>query len=198
MKGPLNLTSAGVYVIPLELAPFKELLLHLGIPASFSAEQYTGVLAAMHAERSKSANANEKMKTKPLSATQLEQALAIATALADMHIPASTPLYLPDEHAVLRSTSELMYNDAPWTSHSLAGGGGGGAAGAGGAAKTSSSSPEDSSYFIHPVISNDVAERLGVTSLQRCLLVHNADAFPMALTGAAVEAFGQSEALTTR
>jgi sacsin len=166
MKGPLNLSSAGVYVIPLELAPFRDLLLALGISASFSAEQYIGVLAAMHAERA----------TNPLSSTQLEQALAISTALADMHIPATSIVYLPDEHAVLRATSELMYNDAPWTSHTA----------------------EESFYFVHPVISNDVAERLGVTSLQRCLLVHNADAFPMALTGAAVEAFGQSEALTTR
>ena len=177
MKGPLNLSSAGVYVIPLELAPFRDLLLALGIPASFSAEQYIGVLAAMHAELN-------SQKIKPLSSTQLEQALAIAGALADMHIPATATLYVPDEHAVLRATSDLMYNDAPWTSHT--------------AVSTSSSSPEQNFYFIHPVISNDVAERLGVTSLQRCLLAHNADAFSMALTGAAVEAFGQSEALTTR
>jgi len=181
MKGPLNLSSAGVYVIPLELAPFRDLLLALGIPASFSAEQYIGVLAAMHAELS-------SQKFKSLSSTQLEQALAIAAALADMHIPASATLYLPDEHAVLRATSELMYNDAPWTSHT-----GGNTIGSG-----DSSSPEENFHFIHPVISNDVAERLGVTSLQRCLLAHNADAFSMALTGAAVEAFGQSEALTTR
>ncbi len=182
MKGPLNLSSAGIYVIPLELAPFKDLLLALGVSASFSAEQYIGVLASMHQElANNSSSSTEKpslsrASSKALSSTQLEQALSIAAALADMHIPAASTLYLPDEHAVLRDTSELMYNDAPWTSHSA----------------------EDNFYFIHPVISNDVAERLGVTSLQRCLLVHNADAFPMALTGAAVEAFGQSEALTTR
>ncbi|KAL4545625.1 hypothetical protein Ndes2526B_g00282 [Nannochloris sp. 'desiccata'] len=181
MKGPLNLSSAGVYVIPLELAPFRDLLLALGISASFSAKQYIGVLAAMHAELS-------SPNLKSLSSTQLEQALAIAAALADMHIPAAVTLYLPDEHAVLRATSDLMYNDAPWTSHSAVNTNGTGG----------SFSPEETFYFIHPVISNDVAERLGVTSLQRCLLVHNADAFPMALTGAAVEAFGQSEALTTR
>ncbi len=175
MKGPLNLSTAGVYVIPLELAPFRDLLLALGVSASFSAEQYIGVLAAMHAELEGN-NGSSASSSTALSSTQLEQALAISAALADMHIPASMTLYLPDEHAVLRATSELMYNDAPWTSHSA----------------------EESFYFIHPVISNDVAERLGVTSLQRCLLVHNADAFPMALTGAAVEAFGQSEALTTR
>ena len=182
LRGPLNLSSAGVYVIPLELAPFRELLLALGIPASFSADQYIGVLNEMQATA----------KDRPLTSIELEQALGIAAALAEQSgggggggtaaatinssKATTTELFLPDERAVLRPVSQLMYNDAPWTQ----------------------GAPPNDSFFVHAVISNDVADRLGVTSLQRCLLACNADAFSVALTGNAVEAFGQSEALTTR
>lgn len=167
LKGPLNLSSAGIYVIPLELAPFKDVLLALGIPSSFSATQYISILASM----------NANIPGKSLDDASLEQALGVAAALADMSIPAGAALYLPDERGMLRDVRELLYNDAPWAE---------------------TGPPLEGSTFVHPVISNDVADRLGVASVRRVLLAQGADALPMALTGAAVEAFGQSEALTTR
>lgn len=170
-RGPLNLSTAGVYVIPLELAPFKDLLLALGIPPSFSFNQYTGVLQSMH---------DSTQGPKPIDAMQLEQSIAIATALADMHdLPSRSfsTIFLPDERAILRPCTHLLYNDAPWTQ---------------------GGPPAEGTFFVHPMISHQVADRLGAASLRRTLLAQGADAFPMALTGAAVEAFGQSEALTTR
>jgi len=166
-RGPLNLSSAGVYVIPLELAPFKDVLLALGIPASFSSSQYIGVLASMH----------EATADQPLDEARLEQALGIAAALADMPIPTGVTVYLPDDKCVLRPVSSLLYNDAPWTE---------------------TVSVLEGSTFVHRSIANDVADRLGVASMRRVLLSQGADALPFALTGSAVEAFGQSEALTTR
>jgi hypothetical protein len=54
--------------------------------------------------------------------------------------------------------------------------------------------------LVHPRIAAPVAESLGVASRRRVLLAASADCLALGLAGAggAVEAFGQSEALTTR
>jgi len=54
--------------------------------------------------------------------------------------------------------------------------------------------------LVHPRIAAPVAEALGVASRRRLLLAASADCLALGLAGAggAVEAFGQSEALTTR
>jgi len=54
--------------------------------------------------------------------------------------------------------------------------------------------------LVHPRISHAVAEALGVASRRRLMLAASADCLSLGLAGAggAVEAFGQSEALTTR
>lgn len=55
-------------------------------------------------------------------------------------------------------------------------------------------------HLVHPRISAPVAEALGVASRRRLMLAASADCLALGLAGAggAVEAFGQSEALTTR
>ena len=65
-SGPLNL-APWLFVLPGELAPFRDLLLRLGVPHHFSASQYAGVLTGMRAAAGEEA----------LSATQLEQALSV-------------------------------------------------------------------------------------------------------------------------
>lgn len=52
-----------------------------------------------------------------------------------------------------------MYNDAPWLPES-----------------------EELSQ-VHPLISNEVADRLGVASLRRSLLIRSADSIQLGLTG---------------
>jgi hypothetical protein len=54
--------------------------------------------------------------------------------------------------------------------------------------------------LVHPRVSAPVAEALGVASRRRLMLAASADCLALGLAGAggAVEAFGQSEALTTR
>lgn len=54
--------------------------------------------------------------------------------------------------------------------------------------------------LVHPRIAAPVAEALGVASRRRLMLAASADCLALGLAGAggAVEAFGQSEALTTR
>ena len=69
--------------------------------------------------------------------------------------------------------ADLVYDDAPWTERT------------------------GSVLRVHAKISHTVAESLGVPSLRRHLLfAQNLGTMPVGL--AAVETFGQSEALTTR
>lgn len=104
-RGPLNL-SPWLYVIPLELAPFKELLAALGVPPSFTAQQFCQVGFMLKRNRRANAAGNgahtarapsmlttipfvqvlasmsEQNDKQPLSEQHLEQALAIISALA--------------------------------------------------------------------------------------------------------------------
>lgn len=56
-------------------------------------------------------------------------------------------------------------------------------------------------HLVHPRISAPVAEALGVASRRRLLLAASVDTLALGLVsnaGSSIEAFGQSEALTTR
>lgn len=83
----------------------------------------------------------------------------------------SGPVFVPDEHGLLTRAEELVFNDAPWLGPQ-----------------------QEAARLVHPKISFEVAERVGVASLRRRLLA----ASSMDLGIASAEAFGQSEALTTR
>ncbi|KXZ55127.1 hypothetical protein GPECTOR_3g279 [Gonium pectorale] len=191
-KGSLDL-SPWLYVMPAELAPFKDLLLSYGAADGFSAVQYcsvlqdlaaaTGVIApppgsAAAAAAAAAAGGEAATPTVPqaLTEAQLGQAVAVAQALADLALPPGATIYLPDERGVLAPAGELAFNDAPW----LAG------------------QPAAASVrLVHPRISAHVAARLGTPSLRRLLLAASADSMALGTVGGA-EAFGQSEALTTR
>lgn len=165
-RGPLDLSPL-LYVIPLELAPFQQLLQSLGVQPSFSAEQYASVLSTMAAEAAGA----------PLQGTKLEQALSVVAVLSDMSLPAQS-LFLPNERGILLQSSDLAFNDAPWMETGL----------------------PDGVQFVHRRVANETAEHLGAASLRRLLLAQGADGIRLGLvdSSAGAEAFGQSEALTTR
>lgn len=62
--------SPWVYCIPGDLAPFKDLLALLGVRGSFTADQYVGILADMHAA----------LGEHELSIEQQEQAISVLQA----------------------------------------------------------------------------------------------------------------------
>ncbi|EFJ44918.1 hypothetical protein VOLCADRAFT_118510 [Volvox carteri f. nagariensis] len=192
-KGSLDL-SPWLYVMPAELAPFKDLLLSYGAADGFSAVQYCSVLQDMAEATGAVGSASVSAATaaaaassspalpppppppQPLMEVQLGQVVAVAQALADLTLPAGAIIYLPDERGVLARAGDLAFNDAPW----LAG------------------QPSAASVrLVHPRISAHVAARLGTPSLRRLLLAASADCMALGTVGGA-EAFGQSEALTTR
>lgn len=131
-----------LYVVPSELVKFRDLLLELGVKPSFDARDYCGVLQRLQNDLGGS----------PLSTDQLNFVVCILEAIAEQcseKPPAETPTSLilaPDSSGVLIHAVDLVYNDAPWieTSQMLEKG------------------------FVHPIVSIDLACRLGIQSL-RCL-----------------------------
>eukprot|EP00803_Ostreobium_quekettii_P010692 evm.model.scf_230.1 EVM.evm.TU.scf_230.1 scf_230:55-29919(-) len=158
-KGSLNL-SPWLYVIPIELAPFKDVLLRLGAKESFSSDQYISVLWEIASA----------VGGQPLEELQLNQCISMVQSLADMEVSCNT--HAPDAAGHLVPVSELVYNDTPWLA-----------------------APANH-RFIHPKLSNQVAQRVGVASLREVMLMQSCDSAFVDLH--TVEAFGQSESLTAR
>lgn len=103
-RGSLDL-SPWLYVIPLDLAPFKSLFLQLGAQQSFSAQQYISVLQDMAAQAK---------GQQALSPAVLSQALAVSQSLADIPFPANASFAIPDAAGTLTTVVDMAYNDAPW------------------------------------------------------------------------------------
>ncbi|KAG4170211.1 hypothetical protein ERO13_A12G134051v2 [Gossypium hirsutum] len=137
-----------LYVVPSELAEFRDLLLELGVRLSFDIWDYFHVLQRLQND----------LKGLSLSADQFGFVNCVLEAIADCSSDkpffeaSNSPLLIPDSCGVLVSAGELVYNDAPWIENSdLVG-----------------------KRFIHPSINNDLANRLGVKSL-RCLSLVSED-----------------------
>ncbi|XP_050232119.1 uncharacterized protein LOC126680894 [Mercurialis annua] len=137
-----------LYVVPSELSEFRDLLLEIGVRLSFDKQDYLHVLQRLHID----------VKGDPLSSDQLGFVNRVLEAIADccsdntMSEASNTSLLMPDSSGVLMVSRDLVYNDAPWMENSALTG----------------------KHFIHPSISNDLANRLGVKSL-RCLSLVDED-----------------------
>ncbi|KAJ0094050.1 hypothetical protein Patl1_16358 [Pistacia atlantica] len=131
-----------LYVVPSELSEFRELLVELGVRLSFDIWDYFQVLQRLQND----------VKGVPLSTDQLSFVCCVLEAVADccsdkpLFEASNTPLLIPDSSGVLMQAGDLVYNDAPWIEDNAVVG----------------------KHFIHPCISNDLADRLGVKSI-RCL-----------------------------
>ncbi|KDP43312.1 hypothetical protein JCGZ_24233 [Jatropha curcas] len=137
-----------LYVVPSELSEFRELLLGLGVKLNFDIWDYFHVLQRLQ----------NNVKGCSLSTDQLSFVHCVLEAVADcclddsMLEASSTSLLMPNSSGVLMHSGDLVYNDAPWMENSALVG----------------------KDFVHPSISNDLANRLGVKSL-RCLALVDED-----------------------
>ncbi|XP_047319790.1 sacsin isoform X2 [Impatiens glandulifera] len=137
--------SPYLYVVPSELSQFRDLLLSLGVKPSFDISDYFHVLQRLQIDA----------KGFPLSSDQLTFVGCILEAVADcctdkpLFENSSTPLLIPDSSGLLKNAADLVYNDAPWIENIAIG-----------------------KDFAHSMISNDLAEKLGVPSLRCMSLVH--------------------------
>ncbi|KAL1292332.1 hypothetical protein AAHE18_20G264300 [Arachis hypogaea] len=137
-----------LYVVPSELTEYKELLLKLGVRLSFGITDYIHVLQRLQND----------VQRLPLSMDQLNFVCCVLEAIAECCLekplvePVDGPLLIPDTFGILMPAGDLVYNDAPWLENSSLIG----------------------RHFVHPSISNDLADRLGVQSV-RCLSLVNED-----------------------
>ncbi|KAL0905364.1 hypothetical protein M5K25_023777 [Dendrobium thyrsiflorum] len=168
-------------VIPVDLAVFRDLFLELGIPEYLKPADYANILCRM---------ADKKGHT-PLDAHELRAAVSMVQHLAEIQFQhLDVKIYLPDFLSRLIPATDLVYNDAPWLLDL--------GENASGDEYSVSLKPKNNIHnFVHGNISNDIAEKLGVSSLRRLLLAESSDSMNLSLSGVA-EAFGQHEALTTR
>ncbi|KAL8139892.1 hypothetical protein V2J09_005913 [Rumex salicifolius] len=181
LSGTLHLAPY-IRVVPVDLAVFRELFLELGVQEFLSFADYSNILCRM-------ASRKEGISLTP---QELTAAFMIVQHLAESQSnEKQVKIYLPDASGQLLLASELVYNDAPWLLGMDDSGNPSNQASPGLSAK------QNVQRFVHGNISNDVAERLGVSSLRRLMLAESADSMNLGLSGA-VEAFGQHEALTTR
>jgi sacsin len=131
-----------LYVVPSELSEYKDLMIKLGVKLSFGISDYLHVLQKLQND----------VHGGPLSIDQLNFVCCVLEAIQECcpekpHFdPLDSPLLIPDAFGVLMYAGDLVYNDAPWLGNSSLVG----------------------RHFVHPSISNDLAERLGVQSV-RCL-----------------------------
>lgn len=134
--------SPYLYVVPSELSDFRDLLLELSVRPCFDVWDYLRVLQRLQSD----------VKGFPLSTDQLSFVHCILEAVADCCLDkalseiSATPLLIPDFSGVLVQAGSLVYNDAPWMENNTPVG----------------------KCFVHPSISDDLANRLGVQSL-RCV-----------------------------
>ncbi|CAH9144035.1 unnamed protein product [Cuscuta epithymum] len=132
--------SPYLYVVPSELAEFRDLLVELGVRYNFEVNDYLHVLQKLQND----------VKGSTLSSDQLSFVHCILEAIADLRLDflkfegSVSQLLIPDSSGVLVKTGELVYNDAPWMqSDTLVG-----------------------QRFVHRCISHDLAQRLGIQSLR--------------------------------
>ncbi|KAG9441938.1 hypothetical protein H6P81_017792 [Aristolochia fimbriata] len=134
-----------LYVVPSELSEFRVLLTVLGVKLTFDTMDYLHVLQHLR----------DDLQGLPLSPDQLSFVHCILEALAECSTENSLPesclssLFIPDSSGILIPSVDIVYNDAPWMEKSSA------------AAK----------HFVHPSISYELAEKLGVQSLRFFSLV---------------------------
>ncbi|GFZ15718.1 zinc finger, C3HC4 type (RING finger) family protein [Actinidia rufa] len=93
------------------------------------------------------------VKGSTLSSDQLSFVNCVLEAVADCYSDkpfeaSNTPLLIPDSSGILTCAADLVYNDSLWMENTLVG-----------------------KHFVHPSISNDLANRLGVQSLHCLSLV---------------------------
>ena len=166
--GPVTLAPY-LHVLPADLACFRGLLSALGVRDAFGPLDFRHVLRRLAAD----------VGDTTLGDSQLTMAVWILQQLADSGASAGAQddadMYVPDAAGVLRPASGVAFNDAPWLG-----------------------APDPSVVLAHPLLSHSVAEAAGVRSMRRILLAESAAAVELGLAGASAEAFGQSEALTTR
>ena len=199
--GALHL-SPYLHVVPADLLPFKLLLTKLGVRERFCADDYVSLLRLLRKDAGTSHPLSEQRldmalwvlgaiadrpEGKWMGGMMDGMAIGMANGIAatenqppgDLDSLDSNDgtkdLPVPDSSGVLRTSTSLRFNDAPWLP-----------------------SP-DGVNLAHSKIPHATAEIIGVQSLRLALLRESSEDIGVSTEdGGEIVSFGQSEALTTR
>ena len=158
-----------LYSIPHTLASKHNLIRALDIQSNFTVEQYLATLEQIYYKYDGHpiVGVNE-FKT----ISQISSELAIADS-SGMLISKGQICYLPDTKRIMRITSDLAFNDAPWCQ------------------------VNEDSFYVHQVIQKGVAFKLGVSDV-RCKALQPYMSTKQTWGGVNGQPFGQHEELTQR
>jgi len=178
-SSPINATPF-LYSVPPDLACFRSLLGNFGVRQSFGSSDFQSVLERIYRNQQQ-----QQQQQQPVSTEIISLAVAITQYLSDdsMNL-AAMEIFAPGVNGVLHPTSTLTYDDAPWLSKSM--------------------SQRGDIIFVHPKISSDVGEKIGVKSLRNLLIMGNSEVLASEsesipdLSSPNIQAFGQQESLTRR
>jgi sacsin len=112
----------------------------------------------------------------PLQPKALDVSIALIQYLSDRAGELHGSCYVPSDKGILVLGPHLVFDDAPWLSRS--------------------EEFRKKHQFVHPKLSNDVAEKLGIKSLRSFLIESTSQSLGLKIENA--EAFGQTESLTRR
>ena len=157
-----------LFTVPSDLACFRNLLANFSIRNTFGSSDYCLVLARM-AQEAKGQQCDPK---------SVELAVNLVQKISDEILRLNDlEIFAPTQNGGMEVAGKLVYDDAPWLSKDLPG--------------------KRGLVYAHPKLSASVCEKIGVRSVRKLLLQHNADMISFG-DGVVHEAFGQSESLTRR
>ena len=157
-----------LYCIPDLLIKNSNLSGILQFKNEFSLEDYLNALEQAYLENNGRSITNKRETMKIVS--DILHALVSLLDSTKSSLSETQACYIPDTTGILRRTSELAYNDAPWCQI------------------------EDGMFFVHDVVSRSVATKLGVT-LVRSKALEQYESSEQHWDGVP---FGQRESLTQR
>ena len=202
------------YKLPSELRIFAAFLRAMGVRDSFQTVDYvdvlnsmatvygsssSGVKAAPAASSSSSAAAagskvvaapSSSSAAKPLSARDLDTAITIVQFLSDHASEIQSTIFVPTEQCTLALAPSLVFQDAQWLETKRR--------------ADVTSKKQQQQLFVHPKLSNAVAEKVGVKSWRATLLSSMAESIGLSDAGSSAAAslgsvaFGQKESLVQR
>lgn len=175
-------------VLPASAGAYRDVLVSLGVLERFQAQHYAKLLTTIAAE----IHSAESSPPQPLPDRLIRVAVGCCMEVAsDPSFRPSGPIYVPDSTGLVSEVRLLYYDDAAWiTTPENSGPGSSGHDICGDAGVTAGR------CCVHPLISNDLAARLGCASKRNLMLASSAEGVGWA--PGEVEAFGQSEEIVSR
>jgi len=186
--------------LPAELRVYAPFLRAMGVRECFHPSDCAEVLSLI-AQTHGAASSATDASARPLGARELDTAVSLVQYLSDHVEHIHGAMYVPSERGALALAQAMVFQDAKWLMNANASAS---ASAAGGKGKASAAAP--AVLFVHPKLSNAVAEKVGVRSYRATLSASLSERLGVTSSGSdaalpsslSAQAFGQKESLVQR